>query len=229
MTIALCYLLLLYGIVLFRRTVLHAGDGNTLAPFDLPHTIPLRGLLALFVVAGHLDNVVGHQTKILMPFHMATPAVAVFFFLSGYGLMKSFQKKGGKYLDRFVVKSAVKLLIPLFITTVLYQFVLYAVGKFDRNLIVSNLKNGVMPLIHSWYVYALFIFYLLFYAVFKFAPKNTTRIMIIAGVMLAYYITMRYFIKWGFHWWLTCFAFPTGIIWLIRKIKYILLCEKMFP
>lgn len=88
MTIALFWLLLLCCIAIFHGNVKYA-------PFDLTHTLPLRGILATLVVIGHLDNVISGQTKILMPFHMATPAVAVFFFMSGYGLMLSFSKGGG--------------------------------------------------------------------------------------------------------------------------------------
>lgn len=73
MTIALFWLLLLSCIAIFYRK-------EGFAPFDLTHTLPLRGMLAILVVLGHLDVVISEQTKILMPFHMATPAVAVFFF-----------------------------------------------------------------------------------------------------------------------------------------------------
>ncbi len=72
MTIALFWLLLLCCIAIFHRK-------KEYALFDLAHTLPLRGILAILVVLGHLDTVVSAQTKILMPCHMATPAVAVFF------------------------------------------------------------------------------------------------------------------------------------------------------
>ena len=110
MTIALFLLLLLCCIAIFHRK-------EEYALFDIAHTLPLRGILAILVVLGHLDTVVSAQTKILMPFHMATPAVAVFFFMSGYGLMLSFTKKGGSYLQNFILKASIKLLMPLLATT----------------------------------------------------------------------------------------------------------------
>ena len=72
MTIALFWLLLLCCIAIFYKK-------EEYALFNLAHTLPLRGILATLVVLGHLDTVVSAKTKILMPFHMATPAVAVFF------------------------------------------------------------------------------------------------------------------------------------------------------
>lgn len=167
MTIALFLLLLLCCIAIFHRK-------EEYALFDISHTLPLRGILAILVVLCHLDTVVSAQTKILMPFHMATPAVAVFFFMSGYGLMLSFTKKGCSYLQNFILKASIKLLMPLLATTCLYQGLLFILGDFSFEKILIDLASGIeTPLIHSWYVYALFLFYLLYYIVFKY--NNDTK------------------------------------------------------
>lgn len=208
MTIALFWLLLLCCIAIFHGNVKYA-------PFDLTHTLPLRGILATLVVIGHLDNVISGQTKILMPFHMATPAVAVFFFMSGYGLMLSFSKGGGRYLQNFIAKASIKLLLPLLFTTCLYQGALFILGDFNIEKILIDLASGIeMPLIHSWYVYALFLFYLLFFIVFKY--NNCTKIwsgLILTLLMLIYYVVTRYVLEWPFHWWITCMAFPMGFFY----------------
>lgn len=208
MTIALFWLLVLCCIAIFHGK-------EKYAPFDLTHTLPLRGILATLVVLGHLDNVISGQTKILMPFHMATPAVAVFFFMSGYGLMLSFSKGGGRYLQNFIAKASIKLLLPLFFTTCLYQGALFILGDFNIEKILIDLASGIeMPLIHSWYVYALFLFYLLFFIVFKY--NNGTKIwsgLILTLLMLIYYVVTRYVLEWPFHWWITCMAFPMGFFY----------------
>lgn len=208
MTIALFWLLLLCSIAIFHGNVKYA-------PFDLTHTLPLRGILATLVVIGHLDNVISGQTKILMPFHMATPAVAVFFFMSGYGLMLSFSRGGGRYLQNFIAKASIKLLMPLLFTTCLYQGVLFILGDFNIEKILIDLASGIeMPLIHSWYVYALFLFYLLFFIVFKY--NTSTKIwsgLILTLLMLIYYVVTRYVLEWPFHWWITCMAFPMGFFY----------------
>lgn len=208
MTIALFWLLLLCCIAIFHGNVKYA-------PFDLTHTLPLRGILATLVVIGHLDNVISGQTKILMPFHMATPAVAVFFFMSGYGLMLSFSKGGGRYLQNFIAKASIKLLLPLLFTTCLYQGALFILGDFNIEKILIDIASGIeMPLIHSWYVYALFLFYLLFYIVFKY--NNSSNIwpgLKLTLLMIVYYVVTRYVLDWPFYWWITCMAFPMGFFY----------------
>ena len=58
--------------------------------FGKADTMPLRGLLALVVMFSHLDTKTQFAVPVLHLVHWATPAVAVFFFLSGYGLVKSY-------------------------------------------------------------------------------------------------------------------------------------------
>lgn len=211
MTVALLLLLVLYSCSLFVKR-------DELAPFDLKHTLPLRGILALLVILGHLDTVVSSQTKLLMPFHMATPAVAVFFFMSGYGLMLSYTKKGERYLNGFVTKSAIKLLIPLVITSCLYQFALYVKGDFDLNRMIEQYVDGSeTALVHSWYVYALFLFYILYYLVFQFVKKGKCLCMF--GLMTIYYMITRYCFDWDFFWWMTCMAFPMGLLYSQYEAK----------
>lgn len=44
--------------------------------------------------------------------------------------MLSFSKKRSDYLHNFILKSSIKLLIPLFVTTCLYQGLLFILGDF---------------------------------------------------------------------------------------------------
>lgn len=208
MTIALTILLLLFLLQALNKHV------ESVTPFDLAHTLPLRGILALLVVFGHLDTVVSSQTRILAPLHMATPAVAVFFFMSGYGLMLSYTKKGKDYLHQFVAKSTVKLLLPLLITTLLYQGILIILSRWSFSTLIDNFISGrEMPLVHSWFVYALFLFYMLFFVFFN--SENSIgikgRCIGLTMSVLLYYIITRYCFRWDFFWWLTCLSFPMGI------------------
>lgn len=88
--------------------------------------------------------------------------------------MLSFTKKGGSYLQNFILKASIKLLMPLLATTCLYQGLLFILGDFSFEKILIDLASGIeTPLIHSWYVYALSLFYILYYIVFKY--NNETR------------------------------------------------------
>lgn len=211
MTVALLIVLMLNCIAALLKK-----DGE-FTPFDLKHTLPLRGILAMLVVLGHLDTVVSSQTRILSLIHMATPAVAVFFFMSGYGLMFSYSRKGEAYLHSFFWKSAIKLLIPLLLTTIIYQTILYIIGEFDIQQIWKVFVTGGTPLVHSWYVYSLFFLYLLFLLSFKFAIRPTSsdlnKCLVVTVLVLVYYIVTRYCFGWQFHWWITCMSFPMGLFY----------------
>jgi membrane-bound acyltransferase YfiQ involved in biofilm formation len=69
--------------------------------FDVAHTLPLRGLLALAVIANHMQGFFPHPYLKALTC-LGTSAVAIFFFLSGYGLMKSYNRKGQAYLQGFL-------------------------------------------------------------------------------------------------------------------------------
>lgn len=68
-------------------------DVSELKCFDVKNTLPLRGIMALLIIADHIvmfcDTPVGFFTT------FAAPSVATFFFISGYGLMCSYQNRGG--------------------------------------------------------------------------------------------------------------------------------------
>ena len=84
----------------FRRSV-------SLTPFTMEATLPLRGVLAIGIVIHHIslrvvDAIPGDMWIFPQFQFWGAPIVAVFFFLSGYGLMVSLITKGENYLDGFL-------------------------------------------------------------------------------------------------------------------------------
>lgn len=124
MTIALFWLLLLCCIAIFHGNVKYA-------PFDLTHTLPLRGILATLVVIGHLDNVISGQTKILMPFHMATPAVAVFFFYVWIWANALIFERGGGDIFRISLPKHLKTVAASFVYYVFVSRGTLHLGRFQ--------------------------------------------------------------------------------------------------
>jgi peptidoglycan/LPS O-acetylase OafA/YrhL len=88
--------------------------GNQLKyQFDLNHTIGLRGILAILIMFHHCS------TKVNLPWmhyfeNIGPLVVSVFFFISGYGVCKSYLKKGDAYLNGFLHKRLSKVL-PLYL------------------------------------------------------------------------------------------------------------------
>jgi peptidoglycan/LPS O-acetylase OafA/YrhL len=81
--------------------------------FDVTRTNMLRGVLALLIILHHLSSHL--DIPALYYFHdMGSSVVSMFFFISGYGLIKSYKYKGELYLDGFLTKRLRKIL-PLYI------------------------------------------------------------------------------------------------------------------
>lgn len=189
LTFVLVTLLLTAGWRIRRTGCLHG--------FGKAETLPLRGLLALLVVIGHLNNRTGHTIPGLNVFGWETPAVAVFFFLSGYGLWKSHMADSG-YWRGFLLRSLPKILLPFLILAGVYWiFLLLSGGKFHG-------------LHHVWYVKCLLLFYVISFVVFRFVPRHA--LVLISLAVFGYWFSMRFLHGSKSYWWMTCFAFPMGFL-----------------
>ena len=136
----------------------------------------IKGLSCLLIVAHHfclrLDG--RDSDNLLVHFIGARGGViglAVFFFLSGWGLSES-QKKNKYPFIGFVSRRLSKIFIPLFITNIIYYFVLLLNNQISFNLsnlllTAFNLKlyDGAL-----WFCNTILIFYIIFY--FSFLPNN---------------------------------------------------------
>lgn len=102
-------------------------DKKQLGAFSVEATLELRGVLALGIVMHHISLRVVQAAPTIWGISQfefwGAPIVAVFFFLSGYGLMKSLQVKGTAYLNGFLRKRLTKVALPLFLCSLVYSVV----------------------------------------------------------------------------------------------------------
>ena len=95
---------------------------------SLEYTKYLKGILALVVVFCHIQ-----YDRINLPIfkvfnYVGNFAVALFFFLSGYGLMSQYVKKGNKYLQGFFRKRILKLII-IYLVFIMFLVILTGCGS----------------------------------------------------------------------------------------------------
>lgn len=174
--------------------------------FDKQQSLRLKGILALLVVVGHASSMVG------IGFSWATLAVAVFFFISGYGLVKSYERMaavGGNYLAGFLSRSFRKLVPSLLLMTIAYQVYLACVGRTGFCVVREFLVCGETPLPYSWFVYALLYFYLCFWLSWRLRSV-LWRVSAVFAATLLYLVVMKYVVCWPWWWKLTVMAFPVG-------------------
>lgn len=232
---------LLYGII---RNIKGTIPSNS--HFDPLNTNALKGILAVFVVIGHIS------TRCLLPSGYAwavafqsigTSAVTIFFFLSGYGIMKSFMSKGLHYLDGFFMKRITKVFFPLAIATAIipslfsllinnYPPKLYRIQSIS-SLVLSDwaynfdqILHGYTFLPYSWFVFAILLFYLQFYIVATLF-KTPFKIAIALLVMILIEIIIeRMIMHWPAWWYESLISINIGAFVAIYEMKIITYYKK---
>lgn len=162
----------------------------------------LRGLFALEIVVGH---VIRYESTLLYPLgKFMIISVAFFFFVSGWGLCRSFHTKD-RYLEHFLLPKCGYLLALSLIAYLIRILVFLCSGRlhFDRNIFQDYLSCT------NWYIWELLFFYLLFYLIYKYVKKY--RILLIALITFSA-ITAVFFIDMPQGYYSSALAFPAGLL-----------------
>ena len=150
-----------------------------------------RGLFAIVVIFHHLA--LRTTTGVLFqPFaSMGSLAVAFFFFLSGYGLQKSYIIKSESYKKDFLLKRIPTVLIPYIIITAIYWLTHLFLGHFySIKDIIHGLIVGYPIAENSWFIVNILIFYVVFWLLMLICKKHYF-IMILGGII--WYILYFFF------------------------------------
>lgn len=203
--------------VLLAAAALRIRARGTLGGFGLEETLPLRALLALLVVLGHLDNSTGGAVPWLKWIHWSTPAVAGFFFLSGYGLWKSLARaaEAGRQADHwrgFAVRSLVRLVLPVLVLAAAWWTYRGLAGRPMHVGLLDRIRGGHGVLIpHDWFVFAILFLYAAFGVAFRhLAARRACAAVVLAT--LCFWGTTRFAFGWRMYWYVTCCSFPVGML-----------------
>ena len=110
----------LYGMIVSAKRY-SEGTVFALHLFGVQESVMLKGLLAVGVVMGHIQIFCMKPHDYPLVNQLAVFAqVGVFFFISGYGLVASYQSKPQTYLNGFLRHRLTKIVLPLGMATVLY-------------------------------------------------------------------------------------------------------------
>jgi peptidoglycan/LPS O-acetylase OafA/YrhL len=179
--------------------------------FDRDRSLSLKAFLAFLIVLHHSSQpLCKNGETFFFQFWFWGPAiVGLFFFLTGYGLLKSLKSKEG-YMKTFMRKRFLKILPPYIIAIVIYQCYIACTGNFDFGILVSDFMKGCPPIPNSWYIVAIILFYLLFYFVFRFIRSIGVSLVLMWLLSIAYMVIIKY-IGWGDWWWISTLALNVGM------------------
>ena len=187
----------------------------------------LRGFSAIGVILHHISQeTVFQQQKVLTPFvNAGAYFVAIFFFCSGYGLLKSLDTKEN-YMKGFVKNRIIKAItIPFYVNVILYGLYYFAVGiKWPKGRWILNFTGLTMMNAYAWFPIVLTILYFAFYLCFKFIKVRPVAFVLIFLVIIGMAVGFCYngHFAWWYgkkNWWLD-WNHPNHLWWREQKILW---------
>jgi len=112
--------------------------------------------------------------------------VGIFFFCSGYGLLRSVREKEG-YLKGFCRKRILPIVFLFYVTAWILLPVRVLLGeKMNPLKYICYITGSMLCNSYSWYAIAIVIFYLFFYVSFRICKKEDHAIWLTTACVLAY-------------------------------------------
>jgi peptidoglycan/LPS O-acetylase OafA/YrhL len=176
------------------------------------YSIYLRGICATIVILDHISLRVNND-KILKIFSASGYlAVAFFFFISGYGIMIQFIKKGNKYLNGFLYSRIISVICPYYICLMIYIVVKGYLGLISLTQVFQSFLLWNSLVSFAWYVIVITIFYVMFWFTCKFLSNNYSRVVIYITIETIIYIIICLIFSVNETFYKSAAAFPLGII-----------------
>lgn len=200
MFLFVCCIIILY--------LLSVGQKKYPTSFQKEKSFPLKGILAVLIVLHHITFEI--DTFLLRSFHSwGAPVVSIFFFISGYGLMTSYQVKGKNYLSGFIKHRLIdSILIPYLLALLLFRLIATGLPNI-ADAVWLLITRGFTTLPHSWYVFAILILYTFFYLTCRLMKGR--YILLLVTLLSSVYAWGVWRLGYDRCWYISVLAFPTGI------------------
>lgn len=187
-----------------------------------------RGFFALVVVLHHLAKET--ETGLVYPYFakIGYLAVAVFFFLSGYGLQKSYISSDD-YKRSFLQKRLTGILIAYAAATCMYSLLAFVGGtRYSLTDVLMAIVKGKPIVSNSWYIICIILFYLVFYALMHICKKNYKAMVLGACCWCMVYTFLCMALGYGQWWYNTCPIFVVGMFWATYESKILRIISKYY-
>lgn len=189
-------------------------------------TEPIKGIAILLIMFHHMAQSVS-DIALLFPFRgSGYLAVAVFFFLSGWGLCSSYEHKKN-YLKHFISNRIQKVFFPFVVLNGIYLAVVLCLFRSDISVgkAVSSIFTGTLDS-SMWYIRSLLFFYAAFYVIFRLCHTKQSQTFMMLFISAAYFI-FCYLTGMGKVYFDNSFSFALGVICCLYKEKVQQLCPKI--
>lgn len=175
----------------------------------------LQGIFILLVVVHHISQRATPADFILKFQSVGYLAVAVFFFISGYGLMKSLARQDN-YFSGFLANKVLTILLPMVLinalTTVAVALHGPEIGSTELGLpeFFSYLFSFKLVDETSWFISTIFLFYSFFFISFRKRNSCRSRLTLVGLTVL--YVAACIHLQTEPCYYASSAAFPLGVL-----------------
>ena len=192
-------------------------------------TLSMRGLAAIGVILHHISQEELFQTKgeLGLFLNAGYLYVAIFFFCSGYGLLKKFDDDPG-YLNGFLKKRLPVVIVPYYVSILFYGIFNIIIGNHLEPLQwVTNLLGVTMMNEYAWYPVVLVILYVAFYLIFRREGSRVQKLVYMLIVIFAmgmFFCVEGHFLWWAGstpNWWMNPYSADSDKWYLQQKVFWL--------
>ena len=175
-------------------------------------TKSLKGLLAILIIFHHVSQKITTGENFSNFEYMGRYIVALFFFLSGYGLYFQYSNNVN-YMENFLRKRLARTFIPFYVFIVIYVIYRATLGEVvNVEFFLSFWRDHSNIIYNGWFVNSIIVLYVIFYVSFK---KKDSKIAIFKLVCLTLvYIFWKAYQNHGDWEYVSIMAFFLGVFWM---------------
>lgn len=190
------------------------------AQISIEDSLCLRGMAASLIIFHHIQQKGYAPSCCVLMGYIGFIMVAIFFFLSGYGLVFGFLHKND-YFKGFLLKHLLSIYLPYWIIITLNN--IYIIYIKNKEMDFYKLAIEYLGISDIWFVTAIIIFYIVFYISFKIIrPRHLKYLSVL--LLLLLYNAICFFTFDLTSYTASTFSFLCGMIW---QCKNEWICKKI--
>ena len=189
-------------------------------------TKSLKGLLALFIIFHHISQKITTGENFSNFEYMGRYIVALFFFLSGYGLYFQYSNNA-TYMENFLKKRLVRIFIPFFIFIVIYVIYRATLGEVvNVDFFLSFWKDHSNIIYNGWFINSIIVLYVIFYVSLVRKDSKIAEYKLVFLTLV--YIFWKAYQNHGDWEYVSIMAFLLGVFWMKNRVSIDKLLEKNY-
>ena len=189
-------------------------------------TKSLKGLLALLIIFHHTSQKVTTGENFSNFEYMGRYIVALFFFLSGYGLYFQYSNNA-TYMNNFLRKRLVRIFIPFYVFIVIYVIYRATLGEvINVDFFISFWKDHSNIIYNGWFINSIIVLYVIFYVSFVNKDSKIAEYKLVFLTLV--YIFWKAYQDHGDWEYVSIMAFLLGIFWMENRVSIDKFIEKNY-